>query len=737
MRLSKIMPLFFLASVFGLLLASVVQAAEDPADVSAEIVITDFKQCSSTGTFYRARACPCAITDITIGGEISDTSAEAFVTMSQSGSRDNCVGTLHVCIDATGTPSRTDCVSDTNIDSKQTYAATEAEVVHFTGGTAFTGLSASTQYYSAAYFVPSGSGRDNRITQDSATSDIFPTTPTPPGAGGLEDTNARFIGTGGNDSNNGQSHAQRWLTVGKANSEVLPEGTDIYFLDDGNYDDDTTLVLSHNGDGASDSVIIDTYCLDAGTTPINYDSADVDCGERAIISGINAIGATRNQSGTGLAGLLSEPDYTYNKIKITDFVGGAIIPWHPGYYMLVRSSRSTNDPDDIAVRHGWYDENTFDTQTEVRGAVIYVNWNEIEPTKDDYGSAADSTYGIGYLQAEVAKLETLNKRFWIRMDDACFNSQYNPWKCFPAYAVQEGLIGGFERTTAVRMWDGGARDRWKKLLAKIQEAVGNDPYFEGISVNKETSVGSCRLPADIISGARSRIPGVVYCADGDNARSFSTRASGIANIAVAASETFKNSSSVVAVNFLGAVTNSVPIFDTSIPAGVGIGAPDGSPRCTPHTAAGGEAGDCISPGADYATQENQQYAPYRLMAQPPAEHLFQNTTNLKVPIHYSVEGSILGVQNSVKEFSGTSPALLNKWFTEVVKPSHLSITRTKETYDNSQAQWLWDNTKTPTYGVVDYYTLQDLILTYPRSGWNAIGLACPESHGGLCWTDED
>jgi len=119
------------------------------------------------------------------------------------------------------------------------------------------------------------------------------------------------------------------------------------------------------------------------------------------------------------------------------------------------------------------------------------------------------------------------------------------------------------------------------------------------------------------------------------------------------------------------------------------------------------------------------------MEQP--NHIYQG----KFPIHYSIEGSVLGVQNAVKEYSGTSPALLNKWFTEVVKPSHLSITRTKETYDNSQAQWLWDNTKTPTYGVVDYYTLQDLILTYPRSGWNAIGLACPESHGGLCWTDED
>jgi len=71
------------------------------------------------------------------------------------------------------------------------------------------------------------------------------------------------------------------------------------------------------------------------------------------------------------------------------------------------------------------------------------------------------------------------------------------------------------------------------------------------------------------------------------------------------------------------------------------------------------------------------------------------------------------------------------------EPSHLSITRTKETYDNSQAQWLWDSTKTPTFGVVDYYTLEDLIQTYPKSGWNSVGLACPESHGGLCWTDED
>jgi len=712
MRLSKIMPLFFLASVFGLLLASVVQAAEDPADVSAEIVITDFKQCSSTGTFYRARACPCAITDITIGGEISDTSAEAFVTMSQSGSRDNCVGTLHVCIDATGTPSRTDCVSDTNIDSKQTYAATEAEVVHFTGGTAFTGLSASTQYYSAAYFVPSGSGRDNRITQDSATSDIFPTTPTPPGAGGLEDTNARFIGTGGNDSNNGQSHAQRWLTVGKANSEVLPEGTDIYFLDDGDYDDDTTLVLRHNGDGASDSVIIDTYCLDAGTTPINYDSADVDCGERAIIHGINAIGATRNQSGIGLAGLLSEPDYTYKKIKINDFVGGAIIPWHPGWYMLVRSSRSEFNTDDTTVRHGWYDENTFDTQDDVIGATIYVVWKDLEPQK--------GVYTMDALQAEIDKLQTLGKRFWIRMKDGCPTSN-NPSKCMPGWAIQEGHITQFERVVSARLWEGAARERWKLLLTAINDAVGNDPYFEGITINKESAQGRCEnVPANNPNACQY-----------DTQYTTPNRVAGYKDIMRHADEVFKNASVTVNMNFLQAVSNIQGILDVGLEVGVGFGGPDGSPRCTPYVQGSSIAGDCISVGADYAAQVDQQYRPYQLMAQP--DHIYQG----KFPIHYSIEGSVLGVQNSVKEFSGTSPALLNKWFTEVVKPSHLSITRTKETYDNSQAQWLWDSTKTPTFGVVDYYTLEDLIQTYPKSGWNSVGLACPESHGGLCWTDED
>jgi len=400
--------------------------------------------------------------------------------------------------------------------------------------------------------------------------------------------------------------------------------------------------------------------------------------------------------------------------------------------MLVRSSRSTNDPDDIAVRHGWYDENTFDAQTELREAEIAVNWNEIEPTKDDYGSAADSTYGIGYLQAEVAKLKSLNKRFWIRMDDACFNAQFNPWKCFPVYAIQEGLIGGFERTTAVRMWDGGARDRWLKLLAKIDEAVGRDPYFEGISINKETTVGRCENPSQIASGEIKRIPGIVYCEDQDLIYNQTSREAAFIDLQNKTEDMFANSSKILAMNGLR-VDRIERILANGIVTGIGLGAPDGSPRCTPHTNAGGEPGDCISPGADYASQENQQYPPYRLMAQPPASHTYEG----KFPIHYSVEGSVLGVQNQVKEFSGTSPALLNKWFTEVVKPSHLSITRTQETYPSSQAQWLWDNTKTPTYGVVDYYTLQDLILTSPRSGWNAIGLACPESHDGLCWTDED
>ncbi len=650
---------------------------------AAEINLAAFEFCPSTSEYYAPGGCPCR-TSGTAGANVTSTGADASVTVDAGGPTDNCTGTLYVCMDASGVVNRDDCIANTNIDSRKTYSTSGAETVTFTGGTTFTGLTQGTVYHTGVFFVPSGTGYDNRNSNADTAISSFQTVAS--GGLGLETTNARFVGTGGNDSNDGLTHATRWLTENKVGTEsaTLPAGTDIYFLDDGDYGDGTEVIIAHDGDGLGDNVTLDTYCLDAGTTPIVYDSTDLDCGERAIVSGFH----------------LNGTDTFVAKVNQEDYIGGNQKKWNPGHYMLIKNPDSDNNATDWSTRQTYY--TAASTEDDIVGFGLYLDWKDVEGgSEGDYGSIGSTDWGIGYLRREIDYIRGLGKQFWIRFESGVFGSgaQNNPANHYPGYLVNAGDVIQTNNAIAFRWWDAGVRVQFLNMLQAIADELNTDPHFEGISFIKEPAIGGSPQ---------------------DGTYSASANANGIEALIPDVVAMFPNSNVVVNVNYVtgGSESLTQSIMDEALANDVGFGGPDVAPACV---------NDDCDVGGTIDVQANQGTAAWRYLAQP--NHAFEG----KIPIVYSMEPTQMGGTNLWTP-NGTAPGVINDWIQNYLKPSHMLWVRKDFTQSNGSIQWVWTNTMSPS-PAQDYNLLQDMIQTYPTL--SATGRQCPTEYASRCWTDAD
>jgi len=130
-----------------------------------------------------------------------------------------------------------------------------------------TGLTASTTYYTQ-HFVMGGVGGAGKVgvlsTQQFATNSSGAS----PGETYVEDAGAapRYIGTGGNDSSDGLTHATRWLDPEDKVSCAYPAGTNIAYFNTSTFNLQKVTIC--HGGTAVDRNIVGSYKLNGSSVPI-------------------------------------------------------------------------------------------------------------------------------------------------------------------------------------------------------------------------------------------------------------------------------------------------------------------------------------------------------------------------------------------------------------------------------------------------------------------------------------
>lgn len=208
-------------------------------------------------------ACPAYLTGASGGSSISDTTANISVTSTTTS------GTLYAGVKPTVTPdvcpaapTRAEFIAGTGAGGY--IGSSDATPAVGLNEIAITGLTADDQYCSYHLQIDDQgrpSANNAEFTSYIATSDPWSTLPGAPDPGAapdLETFNARFIGTGGSNSNDGLTHATRWLNTVPATS--LPTGTDVYFLK-GTDNGERVVTINWSGT-ADDKVIIGCYYMD-------------------------------------------------------------------------------------------------------------------------------------------------------------------------------------------------------------------------------------------------------------------------------------------------------------------------------------------------------------------------------------------------------------------------------------------------------------------------------------------
>lgn len=325
------------------------------------------------------------------------------------------------------------------------------------------------------------------------------------------------------------------------------------------------------------------------------------------------------------------------------------IKWHPGHYMLpfVGLSELTSSSD-RATRFARYD--AVASNTALVGASMYVKWWEIESTQGVYP-------GIALLEQEIAKLKSLSvpKRFWINMipqsygagapDDCSTSGSY-----YPDYIVNLGgcvVTGSTSNQSVAKLWDSQITDRYIAMIEAICAALDSEPYFEGITLWRETSIGP---------------PPSGFSWD-----AFETQLKRIAVAAKAACPTTNVSASI---NWFQTQsrTNSIAAYMRSI--GVGLAAPDTAPTCINN--------DCSQ---GYATVQgiwgHNTVIGNTAGGGVPATGI--------VPITYRVEASELGI-GIVGQPGGYTAQEIFDFYDTAMKGTHL-LWNYNDTYGDADQRW--------------------------------------------------
>jgi hypothetical protein len=261
--------------------------------------------------------------------------------------------------------------------------------------------------------------------------------------------------------------------------------------------------------------------------------------------------------------------------------------WHPGHYMQITRGNA-----DLvqSTRFGYYDAIASDTH--VIGVVVPFRWSQLEGA-----SAGDYAAGIATIQAEVNKLKGLAvpKRLFIRLMDFHYGGSGGVSNYFPAYVSGTYTYQGTNGVGWCR-WDSTAMDHYIAMLSAYAAAFDDEPYFEGLYLNRESA-------AALGSTTPCGYTGAAYDS--------SYRRMVAAEVAV-----FKKSNVIESINYLvsQSTTNSHIAYLSSVQAG--MGGPDVLPTaCTTQTPYAYNTLTGTSGGHDYRSE---------------------------IPVLYSVEASEMG-----------------------------------------------------------------------------------------------
>ena len=354
----------------------------------------------------------------------------------------------------------------------------------------------------------------------------------------------------------------------------------------------------------------------------------------------------------------------------TPSAGG--VKWHPGHYMM--QFVGTSDPEDQSLRFNFYD--AIASNTAIQGGVIYVKWKELEVNQGDY------TNGINYLRAEVNYLKNLAvpKRLWVRL----IPQDYGNANCslgdefYPDYIINSGGCHTGTHHSVARLWDATIASHWINLIEALGAAFDDEPFFEGITLIRETAFGP--PPSDFTSDA------------------YITQ---LNRIALAGKQAFPKTNVVMNVNYIvggQSVVNSLIADNRSI--GVGQGGPDTAPKCINNNCSEGYA----NPQGIWA---------YNTVV---GNNTGGGTASVGIhQIAYGVEASELGL-DAVGQDGGYTPEEIFSFFDDYLKGSHLFWHR-NEYYGTSEQRWSTG------------------ILPFINANSNFTNDSCPSSYTSGCDTN--
>jgi hypothetical protein len=402
-----------------------------------------------------------------------------------------------------------------------------------------------------------------------------------------------------------------------------------------------------------------------------------------------------NTTNPGLYIAVSEP-WTFTPPAV-----GGVVKWNPGHYYKPTKNPpggGYTTPQSAAQQQPRLTEYASwdaDTRNAIRGVTFRTSWGALE-----YSTPGDET-GYAWLDEEIAVLAAMNppKRFWLRIQTSTEGSTalaacnttaaQSPNQIativFPRYARLNEYVAwsdGTRRKCTVKFWEAPARNAYIAFLQKLGERYDSHPLFEGITLNKETSINPGIL----------QVPG--YTASG--------HVDGLKLVAEAAKQAFPTSNVVLNINSVnGSDAQRDNLLNWSLANGIGIAGPDLAPYCNSPN---------IAPDCVFQTPQGGS-------SNVGGVYNFNKANSLgAIPIPYSVEPSQLG-NDAVGQPGGYDAPTLVRFCTEwAMGCTHLFWGEQQQKDKLVSQQW------NPTGGG----GIRDYIRDNPNS--LSPNAECPQSH---------
>tara|TARA_Y100000114_G_scaffold43216_1_gene38664 strand:- start:15329 stop:18115 length:2787 start_codon:yes stop_codon:yes gene_type:complete len=612
--------------------------------------------------------CKPVLSDDVPGGSVLTTTANYEVD-SDTGS-----GDVYGCAHQTTTRTAAEIVAGTGCDATDNTSAVDGKnTLNFTGLT-------QGQLYEVNLTQVDGA-RTSNVTVSSLQMLAS-------GGSGLEAEDNYYFASDGDNSNTCLTDAQACLTASRA--DTLPQNTGAGFYVEAGYTVPGTLNKTNSGDGAGDTAPVSTYCNDGGSI-IAYDSGNPACSA--------GVGAFEN--------IVYASDVTDSPAYDVNFgtVSGPIKIWAPGPYLLAKTSDT--QVSDQAGRLAWYATDL----TNLEGACTYVTLADLVGNEGDYGNLSDTSYGIGYINAELDGLPAGKKMCFIINDQSDDLTQswgltYPVWFGSGYGCRVETSDGGARNIWAV--WDGTCRDKYKDIVNGVFSQFKDDPRFHILVPNKETSYGT-------ISGSGFTNAGLV---------------AGLNDIISWCAGNFPSQTCTIRLNQRsGNITEAqlTAMAQNAEDNGAGFGGPDLAPWCAGDSCESAEAFIAATPD-DLVKQQTTWFY----------DQIYGCGDFCgDVPSVWSVETSELG-NGSVGEPKGyDDPQFIHDYGMDHVGATHILWAR--RTSGNCQSdqgyQMVWGASEVAGCSVESGYGSPIRIDTFAEAeAFDSNRLACPTNFNNNCWT---